>query len=256
MVPSRDAQEDRRRACASSRPRGGDRPGCVGGPRQGAPRCLTNPRPQHFHHTRKCWGKEDWGHPVGFQVRSRHFCHTGACPWRSAWNQLEPIRDGVKGAASLHWESRVGWKRTGVWRERSEGGQKEGTGECGLDFGGSVLETLGCSIIMYGALLLFESEFVHIVAISFTSLILTELLMVALTIQTWHWLMIVAELLSLACYIASLVFLHEFIDIYFITTLSFLWKVTVITLISCLPLYILKYLRRKFSPPSYSKLTS
>uniref|UniRef100_A0A8C4XAL5 P-type phospholipid transporter n=1 Tax=Erpetoichthys calabaricus TaxID=27687 RepID=A0A8C4XAL5_ERPCA len=112
------------------------------------------------------------------------------------------------------------------------------------------------SIIMYGALLLFESEFVHIVAISFTSLILTELLMVALTIQTWHWLMIVAELLSLACYIASLVFLHEFIDIYFITTLSFLWKVTVITLISCLPLYILKYLRRKFSPPSYSKLTS
>lgn len=64
---------------------------------------------------------------------------------------------------------------------------------------------------MYGALLLFESEFVHIVAISFTSLILTELLMVALTIQTWHWLMIVGELLSLSCYIASLVFLHEFI---------------------------------------------
>lgn len=64
---------------------------------------------------------------------------------------------------------------------------------------------------MYGALLLFESEFVHIVAISFTSLILTELLMVALTIQSWHWLMTVAELLSLACYIASLVFLHEFI---------------------------------------------
>ncbi|KAG8447039.1 hypothetical protein GDO86_014476 [Hymenochirus boettgeri] len=112
------------------------------------------------------------------------------------------------------------------------------------------------SIIMYGALLLFESEFVHIVAISFTSLILTELLMVALTIQTWHWLMIVAELLSLSCYVASLVFLHEFIDVYFIITLPFLWKVTVITLVSCLPLYVLKYLRRKFSPPNYSKLTS
>nr|XP_023690721.1 probable phospholipid-transporting ATPase IIA [Paramormyrops kingsleyae] len=112
------------------------------------------------------------------------------------------------------------------------------------------------SIIMYGALLLFESEFVHIVAISFTALILTELLMVALTVQTWHWLMIVGELLSLACYVASLVFLHEFIDIYFITTLSFVWKVTAITLVSCLPLYFLKYLRRRFSPPSYSKLTS
>lgn len=73
---------------------------------------------------------------------------------------------------------------------------------------------------MYGALLLFESEFVHIVAISFTSLILTELLMVALTIQTWHWLMIVAELLSLSCYIASLVFLHEFIGEVWCSALS------------------------------------
>lgn len=45
-------------------------------------------------------------------------------------------------------------------------------------------------------------------------------------------------------------------DVYFIITVSFLWKVTVITLVSCLPLYILKYLRRRFSPPNYSKLTS
>lgn len=29
-----------------------------------------------------------------------------------------------------------------------------------------------------------------------------------------------------------------------------------ITLVSCLPLYIIKYLKRKFSPPSYSKLSS
>lgn len=63
---------------------------------------------------------------------------------------------------------------------------------------------------MYGALVLFESEFVHVVAISFTALILTELLMVALTIRTWHWLMVMAELFSLACYLASLAFLNEY----------------------------------------------
>lgn len=63
---------------------------------------------------------------------------------------------------------------------------------------------------MYGALLLFEAEFVHVVAISFTALILTELLMVALTIRTWHWLMVVAEFLSLGCYVASLAFLNEY----------------------------------------------
>lgn len=65
-------------------------------------------------------------------------------------------------------------------------------------------------ILMYGALLLFESEFVHVVAISFTALIFTELLMVALTIRTWHWLMAVAEAVSLGCYLASLAFLNEY----------------------------------------------
>lgn len=39
---------------------------------------------------------------------------------------------------------------------------------------------------MYGALILFEDEFIHIVAISFSALILTELIMVALTVRTWH----------------------------------------------------------------------
>ncbi|XP_041723398.1 LOW QUALITY PROTEIN: probable phospholipid-transporting ATPase IIB [Coregonus clupeaformis] len=122
-------------------------------------------------------------------------------------------------------------------------------------------------ILMYGALLLFESEFVHVVAISFTALILTELFMVALNIRTWHWLMVLAEFLSLGCYIASLAFLNEyfgigrgsfgaFLDLAFITTPAFLWKVSVITVVSCLPLYIIKYLKRKFSPPSYSKLSS
>ncbi|KAG9479142.1 hypothetical protein GDO78_012683 [Eleutherodactylus coqui] len=111
-------------------------------------------------------------------------------------------------------------------------------------------------ILMYGALLLFESEFVHVVAISFTALILTELLMVALTIRTWHWLMVVAEFFSLGSYVASLAFLNEYFDVAFIATLAFLWKVSAITVVSCLPLYILKYLKRKFSPPSYSKLST
>ncbi|CAH0550461.1 unnamed protein product [Brassicogethes aeneus] len=110
-------------------------------------------------------------------------------------------------------------------------------------------------VIMYGALLLFEDEFIHIVAISFTSLILTELIMVALNIRTWHYLMMLAEFFSLILYALSLVVLHDYFDAEFIKTKDFFWKVLVITLISCLPLYILKFLRKKFSPPSYSKLS-
>jgi len=41
------------------------------------------------------------------------------------------------------------------------------------------------SVIMLLSLFLFESEFINIVAISFTSLILNELIMVALEITTW-----------------------------------------------------------------------
>jgi phospholipid-translocating ATPase len=39
---------------------------------------------------------------------------------------------------------------------------------------------------MIMSLVLFENEFLHIVAISFTALILNELIMVALEITTWY----------------------------------------------------------------------
>uniref|UniRef100_A0A673JBW7 Phospholipid-transporting ATPase n=1 Tax=Sinocyclocheilus rhinocerous TaxID=307959 RepID=A0A673JBW7_9TELE len=51
----------------------------------------------------------------------------------------------------------------------------------------------------------------------------------------------VTELLSLACYIASLVFLHEFIEIFLIVTSCYLMNLTHVN---------------KWNPPSYSKLTS
>ena len=61
---------------------------------------------------------------------------------------------------------------------------------------------------MFGALLLFEDEFIHVVAISFTALILTELTMVALTIKTWHPFMLVAELASIILYFLSVIILR------------------------------------------------
>merc|ERR1712050_74910 len=67
-------------------------------------------------------------------------------------------------------------------------------------------------VIMFGALLLFEDEFIHIVAISFTALILTELVMVALTIRTWHPIMLLAELASIVIYFPSLIILRDFFD--------------------------------------------
>lgn len=70
--------------------------------------------------------------------------------------------------------------------------------------------TFSGGIIIYGALWLFDEDFVHVVSITFTALILTELLMVALTIRTWHWAMAVAEVFSLAIYITSLIVLRNY----------------------------------------------
>ena len=58
-------------------------------------------------------------------------------------------------------------------------------------------------VIMFGALLLFEDEFIHVVSISYTALIFTEFIMVALTVTNWHWGMVVAEVGSIAIYLGE-----------------------------------------------------
>ena len=54
------------------------------------------------------------------------------------------------------------------------------------------------------SIILFEDEFIHIVAISFTALIFNELLMVALEINTWHRYMFLAEIITVLIYFASM----------------------------------------------------
>ena len=49
-----------------------------------------------------------------------------------------------------------------------------------------------------------------IVLITFTTLLLTELIMVALTIRTWHWIMLLAEIFSVTVYVASLYLLDSY----------------------------------------------
>ncbi|KAK0457058.1 uncharacterized protein EV420DRAFT_1551268 [Desarmillaria tabescens] len=108
--------------------------------------------------------------------------------------------------------------------------------------------------IMIMSLVLFENEFLHIVSISFTALILNELIMVALEITTWHLYMVVSEIVTLFFYIISIAFLPEYFDLSFVVTLGFGWKVAVIVAISALPLYIIKLIRSRVAPAASSKL--
>lgn len=65
-------------------------------------------------------------------------------------------------------------------------------------------------IIMLLSLLLFESEFLHIVSISFTALVINELIMVALEITTWHTYMVLSELGTALVYFGSMAVLPAY----------------------------------------------
>ncbi|KAF5335007.1 hypothetical protein D9611_010004 [Ephemerocybe angulata] len=108
--------------------------------------------------------------------------------------------------------------------------------------------------IMIMSLVLFENEFLHIVSISFTALILNELIMVALEITTWHVYMVISEVVTLFFYVISIAFLPEYFDLTFVVSLGFAWKTAVIVAISTIPLYIIKLIRRKVAPAASSKL--
>ncbi|KAL8279641.1 hypothetical protein RQP46_007954 [Phenoliferia psychrophenolica] len=108
--------------------------------------------------------------------------------------------------------------------------------------------------IMIASLVLFESEFLNIVSISFTALVLNELIMVAVEVTTWHTLMILSEVITLSLYVVSVLFLPEYFDLSFVLTTRFIWKVALIVAISAAPLWAIKILKGRFAPTQYAKL--
>ncbi|KAH7911255.1 hypothetical protein BJ138DRAFT_1006942 [Hygrophoropsis aurantiaca] len=110
------------------------------------------------------------------------------------------------------------------------------------------------SAIMIMSLVLFETEFLNIVAISFTALIINELIMVALEITTWHIYMVISIVVTLFFYVISIAFLPEYFDLEFVVSTRFAWKVAVIVAISALPLYVIKLIRSRIAPAASSKL--
>ncbi|BGP27606.1 Putative aminophospholipid-translocase [Rhodotorula toruloides] len=108
--------------------------------------------------------------------------------------------------------------------------------------------------IMLLSLVLFESEFLNIVSISFSALVVNELAMVAVEITTWHLAMVVSEVLTLALYVVSILFLPEYFDLSFVSSPVFLSKVALIVVISVFPLFVIKFLKGKLAPTAYAKL--
>ncbi|KAK0727353.1 hypothetical protein B0T26DRAFT_694244 [Lasiosphaeria miniovina] len=94
----------------------------------------------------------------------------------------------------------------------------------------------------------------RMVAVSYTVLVLNELLMVAIEITTWHWVMVVSIVGTFLMFVGSIPFLGGYFDLEFILTIGFLWRVVAIGAISLIPTYAGKLIQRTMKPPSYRKV--
>ncbi|KAI0424795.1 phospholipid-translocating P-type ATPase [Xylaria sp. FL1042] len=110
------------------------------------------------------------------------------------------------------------------------------------------------SIIQGLSQLLTEVDGKRMVAVSYTVLVLNELLMVAIEITTWHLVMILCIIGTFLFYIGSIPFLGGYFDLEFVSTWGYLWRVLAISSISLIPPYAGKVIRRTMKPPSYRKV--
>jgi len=104
--------------------------------------------------------------------------------------------------------------------------------------------------------ILTEVDGKRMVAVSFTVLVLNELLMVAAEITTWHPVMILSILGTFVVYLGSIPFLGRYFDLEFIITWGFVWRVLAIAAVSLVPPYLGKVISRTMKPPSYRKVQS
>merc|ERR1712072_1508447 len=116
------------------------------------------------------------------------------------------------------------------------------------------------SVIMLGGILLFETRVSNVVGITFTALILTELIMVAVEVKRWHPLMLLAQVLTLLIYFACIVALSSpdlvgaSFDLNFMLSMVFAYKVVVLPAASTLPVTIGKACAQHCAPRVVSKL--
>jgi phospholipid-translocating ATPase len=93
-----------------------------------------------------------------------------------------------------------------------------------------------------------------LISVSFTALVLNELLMVAIAVTTWHPIMIFSIVGTALVYAASVPFLGEYFDLAYVITLDWVWRVAAVSAVSVIPVWIGKIVKRSWKPPSYRKV--
>lgn len=115
--------------------------------------------------------------------------------------------------------------------------------------------------IYQGILIQYLSQFLvgsatspRLLAVSFTVLIINELVMVAMSVTTWHWVMLASIAGTAALYVGSVPFLGRYFDLAYVWSWGFVWRVAAIAAISLVPPYVVRVVGRTLKPPSYRKV--
>lgn len=111
------------------------------------------------------------------------------------------------------------------------------------------------SVIMICSMYFFtDSIYLKIVTVTFSELIIAELLNVYTEIHKFHWFMGVSLAGTFAVYLFTLFFFDNILDVYFIFDIKTFGIIFGITLISWAPFYIISFVRAKCFPEAHEKL--
>ena len=106
---------------------------------------------------------------------------------------------------------------------------------------------------MLGTVLFFNEPFTNIVTITFSALIITELLNVYSSVHHLNYKMVVSSVLTLFMYVLSIALLPVYFQTSYITW-EFVMKVICITNASWLPLHIIQLIIQRVDPSEFQKI--
>ncbi|OBA25543.1 hypothetical protein HANVADRAFT_49969 [Hanseniaspora valbyensis NRRL Y-1626] len=97
-------------------------------------------------------------------------------------------------------------------------------------------------------------DFTKMVAISFITLVLNELIMAGLEIRTWQKMMTFSQVATAAFFVISIPFLFEYFDLSYVSSFQFFPELIFILALSILPVWIIRTIYRRWNLPSYVKV--
>ena len=108
---------------------------------------------------------------------------------------------------------------------------------------------------MFSCIAFFNDSFANIVTITFSSLIIVELLNVYSVVNRFNWKMLIASLFTLIIYIVSIYSFRSYFNTSYIDV-ELLWKIVALTVASWLPLHLTKVIVDCIDPPEQKKILS